>query len=254
MSRSAGTSSNEWSVQPAVPSLPFYPGKGTFQNPDETRLLKLLDVVNELSSRDDIAYVWGGRSTSSQGVCLACRQCVESRRVEPSQRLGRCPACRQCGVDCSGFVSRALVDSGLGGRRVTSKSLLRSAKSSKSMFRAVGNDLKKARAGDLVVFDDHVILFLERYGRDQLAYVHAAKFVSGRRSGGIEVVVNGPLPQNMQPVVILRHKGLINAGISHEVRQRVQLVINSAIRRSLKKFPKKSDPTSDLSDRLVLAE
>lgn len=216
-------------------SLPFSDSEGTSRNPSEIRLVRLLDVLSALSQREDIAYVWGGRSTSKPETCAACRRCIEVRRVDPPRRIQKCPDCKVCGVDCSGFVSRVLVAAGLGGRRVTSRGLIRSSKSKSSMFAVVGQDLKKARAGDLVVLEDHVVMFLERFGADQLAYVHAAKFVPGRPAGGIEVVVGGPLPGKMQPVVILRHKDLANAGTSYEVRQRLQSVMNAAVNRKLKK-------------------
>lgn len=188
----------------------------------EQALLALLDAANALSRREEIPYVWGGRATSSPVVCTACKRCIEKRKLNPYQRMASCPACEQCGVDCSGFVSRVMRAAGLETGRVTSKSL--GARRSK-VFKPVGRDLAYARPGDVVVLKDHVVIFLGRHGPKKIDYIHASRFIPGRKAGGIEVVSSSDLPRRERPVVILRHEALFGAGYSPAVESRLRALV-----------------------------
>jgi hypothetical protein len=214
--------------------------------PSERNLVTLLDAVTALSRRDDIAYVWGGRTTSSPVVCAACQRCVEKRRVPPGLRVEQCPACQQCGVDCSGFVSRVMRAAGLGSRRITSSSLIRSSVRGDALFRPVGRSLEKARPGDLIVLPDHVVIFLHRHDNKKLDYVHASRFIPGRPAGGIEVVAAGDLPRGQKPVTILRPRAVDGAGNSLAVRYRIKLMIEHAMRKKDRHKDRHHDPQSDL--------
>ena len=200
-------------------------------NPSERRLVALLDAVTALSRRDDIAYVWGGRATSSPVVCTACQRCIEKRKVNPYRRLAQCPACEQCGVDCSGFVSRVMGAAGLGSTRITSQSLIRHTKKRDLSFKPVGRNLDLARPGDLIVLADHVVIFLDRHENRKLDYVHASRFIPGRPAGGIEVVAAGDLPRGQKPVTILRHKAFEGAGNSAAVRHRINAMLGHTLRK-----------------------
>ena len=193
--------------------------------PSERNLIALLDAVTALSRRDEIAYVWGGRTTSSPVVCAACQRCIEKRKVNPYRRLAQCPACQQCGVDCSGFVSRVIRAAGLGSSLITSQYLIRNSKKRDLSFEFVGRNLASARAGDLIVLPDHVVIFLDRHENHKLDYVHASRFILGRPAGGIEVVVSGNLPRGQKPVTILRHKAFAGARDSMAVRQRIKAML-----------------------------
>jgi len=200
-------------------------------NPSERRLVALLDAVTALSRRDDIAYVWGGRTTSSPVVCAACQRCIEKTKVNPYRRLAQCPACEQCGVDCSGFVSRVLRAAGLGSTRITSQSLIRHTKKRDLSFKSIGRSLELARPGDLIVLPDHVVIFLDRHENRKLDYVHASRFILGRPAGGIEVVASGDLPRGQKPVTILRHKAFEGAGNSAAVRHRIKAMLGHTMRK-----------------------
>lgn len=210
--------------------------------PAERNLVALLDAVTALSRRDEIAYVWGGRTTSSPVVCAACQRCVEQRHVPPERRVQQCPACAQCGVDCSGFVSRVMRAAGLGSKRITSRSLIRSSVRGDALFRPVGRSLDKARPGDLIVLPDHVVIFLNRHFNKKLDYVHASRFIPGRPAGGIEVVSAGELPRGQKPVAILRARDLEGAGDSFAVRYRIAMMIEHAARKKIQRH----DPSLDL--------
>jgi cell wall-associated NlpC family hydrolase len=184
----------------------------------------LLDAANALSRREEIPYVWGGRTTSSPVVCAACKRCIEKRKLNPYQRKASCPACEQCGLDCSGFVSRVMSAAGLQTGRVTSQSL--GSRKSK-VFKPVGRDLVHARPGDLVVLKDHVVIFLRRHGPDKFDYIHASRFIPGRKTGGIEVVSSSALPRRLRPIVILRHESLFGVGYTPAVRSRINALITS---------------------------
>jgi len=200
-------------------------------NPSERRLVALLDAVTALSRRDDIAYVWGGRTTSSPVVCAACQRCIEKTKVNPYRRLAQCPACEQCGVDCSGFVSRVMRAAGLGSTRITSQSLIRHTKKRDLSFKSIGRSLELARPGDLIVLPDHVVIFLDRHENRKLDYVHASRFILGRPAGGIEVVASGDLPRGQKPVTILRHKAFEGAGNSAAVRHRIKAMLGHTMRK-----------------------
>ncbi|NDE14779.1 hypothetical protein EBZ80_07610 [bacterium] len=220
--------------------------------PAERNLVALLDAVTALSRRDEIAYVWGGRTTSSPVVCAACQRCVEQRHVPPERRVQQCPACAQCGVDCSGFVSRVMRAAGIGAKRITSRSLIRSSVRGDALFRPVGRSLDKARPGDLIVLPDHVVIFLNRHPDKKLDYVHASRFIPGRPAGGIEVVtmdgkpiertVLQSLPRGQKPVAILRARDLEGAGDSLAVRYRIAMMIEHAVRKKIHQH----DPRLDL--------
>lgn len=205
--------------------------RASASNPSERRLVALLDAVTALSRRDDIAYVWGGRATSSPVVCAACQRCIEKRKVNPYRRLAQCPACEQCGVDCSGFVSRVMRAAGLGSTRITSQSLIRHTKKRDLSFKLVGRSLDLARPGDLIVLPDHVVIFLDRHENGKLDYVHASRFIPGRPAGGIEVVAAGDLPRGQKPVTILRHKAFEGAGNSAAVRHRIKAMLGHTMRK-----------------------
>ncbi len=209
--------------------------------PAERNLVALLDAVTALSRREEIAYVWGGRTTSSPVVCAACQRCVEKKRVPPGHRLQQCPACAQCGVDCSGFVSRVMRAAGLGSKRITSRSLIRSSVRGDALFRPVGRSLEKARPGDLIVLPDHVVIFLNRHPDKNLDYVHASRFIPGRPAGGIEVVSAGELPRGQKPVAILRPRVLDGAGDSLAVRYRIKMMIEHAMRKNIRRHNPGSD-------------
>ena len=200
-------------------------------NPSERRLVALLDAVTALSRRDDIAYVWGGRTTSSPVVCTACKRCIEKRKVNPYRRVAQCPACEQCGVDCSGFVSRVMRAAGLGSTRITSQSLIRQTKKRDLSFKPVGRNLSLARTGDLIVLPDHVVIFLDRHENRKLDYVHASRFIPGRPAGGIEVVASGDLPRGQKPVTILRPNAFEGAGNSAAVRHRIKAMLGHTLRK-----------------------
>lgn len=216
------------------------PVRAVLANSPENNLIALLDAASALSRRDEIAYVWGGRATSSPVVCSACQRCVEKRKVHPHQRLSKCPACEQCGVDCSGFVSRVMGAAGLGSKRITSRSLikaatpgpkrgnLKGAKKVDPVFIPVGRNLALAQPGDLVVLSDHVVIFLNRHPNKKLDYVHASRYVPGRPAGGIEVVSAGDLPRGQVPVTILRHKAFAGTGNSLAVRKRITAMLEHA--------------------------
>lgn len=204
-------------------------------NEAEKNLVAMLDAMTALSRRGDIAYVWGGGATSSPVVCAACQRCVEKRRVSPHRRMEVCPACTQCGVDCSGFVSRVMRAAGLAtSKRITSRSLIRSSRRPDANFRPVGRSLDKARPGDLVVLPDHVVIFLNHHGADKLDYVHASRFIPGRPAGGIEVVFAGELPRRQKPVAILRPRALDGAGQPLAVRYRIKSMLEHAMRKKMR--------------------
>jgi len=131
---------------------------------------------------------------------------------------------------------------GIGAKRITSRSLIRSSVRGDALFRPVGRSLDKARPGDLIVLPDHVVIFLNRHPDKKLDYVHASRFIPGRPAGGIEVVSAGELPRGQKPVAILRARDLEGAGDSLAVRYRIAMMIEHAVRKKIQQH----DPGLDL--------
>ena len=120
---------------------------------------------------------------------------------------------------------------GLDTGRVTSKSL--ASQKSKS-FKPVGRDLAYARPGDVVVLKDHVVIFLGRHGPRKIDYIHASRFIPGRKAGGIEVVSSSDLPRRQRPVVILRHEALFGVGYSPAVASRLKALVAGSSSKSVR--------------------
>jgi hypothetical protein len=77
----------------------------------------------------------------------------------------RCPQCRACSLDCSHFTALVYREAGLPYPYLaTSLMLSLDARSLAERYRLkdLGTDLARAEAGDLLVFDGHVVLLEKR--------------------------------------------------------------------------------------------
>lgn len=163
-----------------------------------------------------VPYVWAGGAIGSKEACMQCRACIEARPgLKVERRMKSCGACQQCGVDCSHFANRVLSDAGLKYPYIDTRGMTRSSRTElrkKYNLVDMGNDARKAMAGDLLLFRHHVVMVLDAYGDGMGDIIHMTRSVKRKGAGGIEVVRGQALDRFRGKIIkILRH-GVLHDG------------------------------------------
>lgn len=208
---------------------------GEAATPAEARTA-LLAAASKLLDEAQISYVYGGYQVGDSNDCKLCNDCLTTKSPTPKARLKLCPSCARCSLDCSHFAELVHREAGVPYPYLdTSLMLSLSASALKSRYGLVdlGPALAKVEAGDLLVYDGHVVV-LERahaYVPDLPRYrgdvVHATGGKDIKRPGeGIQrerfvdlETFRGPLRR------ILRHAAL--AGVAPMPRPAAAPVVTS---------------------------
>ena len=130
----------------------------------DARRQSVLQVASKLLDEAQVSYVYGGHQLGDSASCEACNRCLTERRPAAPQRLRECAICRECSLDCSHFTSLVFGSAGLPYPYLeTARMLSLSAASLQERYQLVdvGDEPRRAVAGDLLVYDGHVVL-LER--------------------------------------------------------------------------------------------
>lgn len=178
---------------------------------------RLMAAVSRLQTKSFVPYVFGGNAIGSPRVCQACSECVMARKLpanSSSARTLHCEACRRCGLDCSNFVNRVFDDADMG-YRFADTSTLRGLEDmnleARLGFVNMGNHIEDARAGDVLLQKNHVILLLAiDHVHHTVDYIHASRGSRRTPVGGIERVRAADMFKVTRHVEkILRHRELI---------------------------------------------
>ena len=172
----------------------------------------LVDIARSYGERTYVPYVWGGNAIGDQADCESCRACVDSNMHLPvKKRRSTCQVCKRCGVDCSHFVHRLLNEAGLDYPYLATQRLKGMSADHLRDFNLVdiGRDLHRARPGDLLLQDHHIVMLLALDGPNQGDLIHVSRSVKHGRIGGIEILRRMNIAHLRGKVVrILRHVAL----------------------------------------------
>lgn len=178
---------------------------------------RLMASVDQLQTKSYVPYVFGGNAIGSPSACQACSECIMARKLpatSSSARSVHCGACRSCGIDCSNFVNRVFDNADMG-YQFADTSTLRGVEDmnleSRFGFINVGNHMEEARAGDVLLQPNHVILLLAVDSvHHTIDYIHASRGTRRTPLGGIERVRGADMFKTARHVEkILRHRELI---------------------------------------------
>lgn len=173
----------------------------------------LEQVMGKYAEMTYVPYVYGGSKIGAKASCSACRACVDSKpKLKVERRMKACPVCSECGIDCSHFANRVFGDAGLKFPYAATKELTRSSAAelkAKLSLVDIGNDPRDARAGDLILFNKHVVMVLASTGDGSGDILHVSRSVKRHGMGGIEVVKGQKLAKFRGRILkILRHTRL----------------------------------------------
>lgn len=156
---------------------------------------QILALAAKYGERTDVPYVWGGNAIGDAEQCQACRECIDTKRSKGKQgrlknRLKTCPACKSCGIDCSHFAQRFFGEAGLTfPYKSTSQLRKMTAKDLREKLGLVdlGNDLRLARPGDILLHTQHMTILLKLHSATHGDVLHASRSYKKGRIGGIEI-------------------------------------------------------------------
>jgi hypothetical protein len=196
-----------------------YPIKLNFQSPGASSAAqsvffqdKLIALAKYYAGLVHVPYIWGGGRIGSVTQCEDCRLCVQKNSIPLTDRLDRCTACRQCGMDCSHFVYKMYQDAGLDYNYASSRELSRQTPSGLLKHYNmvdIGNDLTLAQPGDLLVYKKHIMMLLRVISPRRGDFIHVTRFGRGdsHKLGGIRFEKDRDLERFRGSLVrILRHK------------------------------------------------
>ena len=128
----------------------------------------VLRKAGELLENWQISYVYGGHKLGKGEDCQACNICLGAKQPKPEQRLTACPVCTHCSLDCSHYIFQVFRQAGLAAKYITTAVM--DGESPEVLARDyhlldIGRDLTRAMAGDLLVYEGHVVM-LEKRGKD----------------------------------------------------------------------------------------
>jgi hypothetical protein len=172
----------------------------------------LLDIAQSYGERTYVPYVWGGNAIGDQADCESCRACIESKKHLPvKKRRSACQVCKRCGVDCSHFVHRLMNEAGLDYPYLATQRLKGMSAAHLRDYNLVdiGRDLRRARPGDLLLQDHHIVMLLAMNDLDEGDLIHVSRSIKHGRVGGIEILRRMNIAHLRGKVVrILRHVAL----------------------------------------------
>ncbi len=174
---------------------------------------ELVSTAERFGARNYIPYVWGGKKIADTATCLECRTCIASAKVRTGKASAKsCSACKQCGVDCSHFVNLVFKEAGLPYPYISTQKMkvLSRARLRRNHLLDLGRNLEIARAGDLLLHENHVMLLISDPLNGYGDYVHVNRPVKKGRIGGVEIVRDADLSERRggRLIKILRHIGL----------------------------------------------
>jgi hypothetical protein len=185
-----------------------------------SRRAMLLTVADDYARSTYVPYVWGGNKIGTSAECQSCRECLTKQRGKSIQRRHiRCAACQQCGMDCSHFVNRIYRDAGMAFPYASTKVLKRSSPDTiKRQYGLVyvGKDLTKARPGDLILKEKHIVMLLQMRSTHRGDILHVSRSQSRRGVGGVQMVLDTDVQRFSGRLVrIFRHELIVD----EELRQ-----------------------------------
>lgn len=152
---------------------------------------ELLSVAETYGKATYVPYIWGGDAIGSADTCNACRACVASKKkLRVDRRRAACSACKSCGVDCTHFLNRVYREAGMGFPYAATRALQRATPAqlkAKYHLVNVGNDLRLARPGDMILHQHHVTFLLRMRDAKVGDILHASRSNTKRGVGGIEI-------------------------------------------------------------------
>ncbi len=172
---------------------------------------RLVALAKYYASLVHVPYIWGGQQVGSTTQCIACRSCVQEKKVPLMSRLGRCRACQQCGMDCSHFVYRMYHEAGLDYNYASTSELSRQTGPGLLKyynFVDIGRDLTLAQPGDLLVYKKHIMMLMRVVSPKNADFIHITRFGGdGHKLGGIRFETGRSVERFRGSLVrILRHK------------------------------------------------
>jgi hypothetical protein len=205
---SSGKVSIQHKVWPDNESGEYSPSEGLSPNPIVESALSYVPF-------QEVPYVWGGNSLGTPGECQACSECIQKNKNRGiKKRHLKCSACNKCGFDCSHFVQTVFDAVDYPFPFMSTKSMLRVSKKNPGLIpglRYIGNDLKLAQPGDLLVQKKHVVILIRMKSGSVGDIVHMSRTVRKGRIGGIELRRDADLKKFFGGVKkILRHEKMLN--------------------------------------------
>jgi len=200
--------------------LAFYSGADILSAPlvphfDSKAQNRVLDAAQKIFDQLDISYAYGGYKLGTPGDCSLCTACLEKKKPAPKTRFSACSICQKCSLDCSHFVQMVFKEAGFKSPYLTTKTMLSLGGlelMNKYHLVDLGKAISQIRAGDLVVYRDHVALLTRIYPKGYANVVHA--------TGGRDIRAPGQGVQKERMILvesfrgpllrILRHKSLVN--------------------------------------------
>lgn len=185
--------------------------------PVQQNIHTLEKIVETMAQKTYVPYVWGGSRVGSINECNACVACLHKRSegLEANASRDACLSCERCGIDCSNLAHEIFAQAHLEYPYLTSKSMAgdpHDTLEEKYNLVDMGSNLRRARFGDLIVQESHVLIFLSLdASKEALSYLHSSRRGEDERPfGGINVVRGRPI-ESLQPTVvrILRHRQLV---------------------------------------------
>ncbi len=200
---------------------------------------KVLDASENIFNSFEISYVYGGSKIGSLTECDACNRCLESANPNAKERLEKCPGCRDCSLDCSHFTQMIFRQAGFYAPYLTTQTMIETAPTKlRELYQLIdfGTNIASARPGDLLVYNNHVVLLTKVWDYNKGDIIHATGGKDIRGPGaGIQRERLVSLSNFRGPVRrILRHKKLLGSS-KNQLR-------SSVLRPVIKKEAKNSPP------------
>jgi cell wall-associated NlpC family hydrolase len=175
---------------------------------------KVVAEAQRIFATKEVSYVYGGHKLGDDKQCVKCNQCLEAKSPKPNQRLKKCPVCAKCSLDCSHFTQLVYEKAGLSMPYLPTDAMLNLSKRKLlKLYHLVdlGSDIKKAKAGDLLVYRGHVVLLEKLFSNGRGDIIHATGGRDIRLPGqGIQRKRQALVTQFHGPLLrILRHRDLM---------------------------------------------
>ncbi len=177
----------------------------------------LIEVAGDLLDEGAVSYVFGGSEKGDPQTCRDCNDCLGEKKPSPKERLVKCPVCQKCSLDCSHFTALVFRLAGLPYPYLDTKLMLDlSASALLKRYHLVdlGDNPSRAEAGDLLVYDGHVVM-LERRHRD-LGLTGCCQGDIVHATGGKDLKGPGAGIQRERFINISNFRGMLRRILRHQ--------------------------------------
>ena len=174
---------------------------------------RLLDESDQILSRGEVSYVYGGYSVGDSQQCGECQKCLKDKKPSPKTRMSQCAVCKKCSLDCSHFIQLVYRNAGIHFPYLTTRTMSESSVTELKKFGFIdlGKNIQHAQTGDLFVYHGHVVMLERLTGYERGDIIHATGGRDIRGPGeGVQRERSVPLSVYGGPLLrVLRHRELL---------------------------------------------